>query len=38
MCTVVSVFITVHEALVACCALPALFDLREVTEDGSVLT
>jgi hypothetical protein len=37
MCAVVSVVIPILETLAAQCALPALFYLREVTEDGSVL-
>ncbi|KAM0832056.1 hypothetical protein ACQ4PT_065142 [Festuca glaucescens] len=37
MCSAVSVVITVLEAVAARCALPALFYLCEVTEDGSVL-
>ncbi|KAM0839242.1 hypothetical protein ACQ4PT_060443 [Festuca glaucescens] len=37
MCSAVSVVVTVLETVAARCALPALFYLCEVTEDGSVL-
>jgi hypothetical protein len=37
MCAVVSAVVTVLEAVAARCALPALFYLSEVTEDGAVL-
>ncbi|KAM0832332.1 hypothetical protein ACQ4PT_064970 [Festuca glaucescens] len=37
MCAVVSVVVTVLEAVAARCALPALFYVCEVTEDGAVL-
>lgn len=37
MCTLVSVVVPILEALAARCALPALFYLCEVTEDGPVL-
>ena len=37
MCAVVSFVLPILETLAARCALPALFYLREVAEDGSVL-
>ena len=37
MCAVVSFVVPILETLAVRCALPALFYLREVTEDGSVL-
>jgi hypothetical protein len=37
MCSFVSVVVPILETLAACCALPALFYLCEVTEDRSVL-
>ncbi|KAM0832574.1 hypothetical protein ACQ4PT_064805 [Festuca glaucescens] len=37
MCAVVSVVVAILEAVAARCALPALFYVSEVTEDGAVL-
>ena len=37
MCAVVSFVLPILEMLAVRCALPAVFYLREVTEDGSVL-